>query len=104
MRLARRITVLRVAYRDSRMPIAPAMSSEEKNAELPMRECVVVSAMTRTQSESRRIIFGLRIHSMVRRTNFFQLSAVRSERLAISSPMPTARLISRNPARWLRLA
>jgi len=95
---------LRVAWRESAMPIPPAISSEEKNAVLPMRECVVVSAITRMQSASRSTIFGLRIQSIVKRKNFFQLSARRSESPAMRSPMPRARLISRNPAKWLRLA
>jgi hypothetical protein len=57
-----------------------------------------VSAITRMQSESRRTIFGLRIHSMVCFKSFFHVSALRSDKPAINEPIPMARAMYRNAA------
>ena len=93
-----------MAYRDSAIPITPAISSDEKNAVFPIRECVVVSAITRMHSDSRNSIFGDRIHSIRCRKNAFHVPAARSDSPAMSSPMPMASVISSSPAKWLRLA
>ena len=53
----------------------PRDEEGREKAALPMRECVVVSAITSTHRASRKTIFGLRIHSSVCRKNFFQVSA-----------------------------
>ncbi len=96
--------MLRVANRESAIPITPAISSDEKNAVFPIRECVVVSAITRMQSDSRSSIFGERIHSIRCRKKAFHVPATRSESPAMRSPIPIASVISSSPAKWFRLA
>jgi hypothetical protein len=83
--------------------MTPAINSAEKNDVFPIREWVVVRAITRMQSDRRRIIFGLRIQAMVSLRNSFQEAARRSESPAISKPMPMASVMFSMPAKWLRL-
>ena len=85
------------------MPIIPTISKEAKNDVFPIRECVVVSAITRMHSDSRSSILGERIHSMTCPATCFQLLALRSESPAMRSPMPMASIMLSMPAKWLRL-
>ena len=102
IRLAIRSTVPRGACRESTSADAPATSRLAKNAVFPIRERVITSATTMITSTSRSIALPLSSSLAVSCRKSCQLRRGRSSSCATISPMPTARLISSNPARWLR--